>query len=359
LLFHHHDPARNAFFASQLERTPISPAELSGIGEVLRTGEAQWFPSARPGLFLERFGFGSAAVIPLEARGRVIGGLALANDAGRPMAEAEYLLARELAVRGGLTLDRARLFAERSLVAETLQSSLLPPTLPSIPGIDLGAAYVAAGSEVGGDFYDAFSIDDSRWLVTIGDVRGKGIAAAELTSLARHTIRSSAITGETPSGMLRHLNEMLLRSHKAGDFEPRFCTVALAVLTALPDGAGYSLTVCSGGHPLPVRWSADGHLTELGRAGTVMGVVPDVELHEVTYPLTAGDVVVMFTDGVSERRSGPDFFDTIGLVGALDAAGPAARATAVAEHVQAAVRGFGDAPLNDDMAVLVLKTCTG
>jgi hypothetical protein len=67
----------------------------------------------------------------------------------------------------------------------------------------------------------------------------------------------------------------------------------------------------------------------------------------------------MFTDGVSERRSAGDFFDTIGLVGALDAAGPDARATAVAEHVQAAVRGFGDAPLNDDMAVLVLKACSG
>jgi serine phosphatase RsbU (regulator of sigma subunit) len=249
-------------------------------------------------------------------------------------------------------IDRARLFADLLRVAATLQASLLPPTLPQPHGVELGAAYVAgAGAEVGGDFYDAFAIDADRWILTIGDVRGKGIEAAELTALARHTIRSASVTNASPVAILEHLNAMLLRSQAIDDPEPRFCTVALALLEAT--GGTVRLTVCCAGHPLPLLWSK-GEVTEIGLPGTVMGVVSDVELHEHEVVLATGDIVVLFTDGVSERRDRLTFFDTSGLASTIGAVGSQS-AAAAASAVERAVRAFSPDAMADDMAVLIVK----
>ncbi len=251
-------------------------------------------------------------------------------------------------------IQRALLFEERSEVATTLQATLLPPTLPEIPGGSLGAVYVAAGGggQVGGDFYDAFVVDEGRWFLTIGDVRGKGIEAAAVTSLARHTIRSGAVTDPDPVAVLRHLNEMLLRSHEDGDAEPRFCTVAAALLERTT-GGGFRLTSCAGGHPLPLRW-AGGRGEEVGRPGTVLGVLPDVELVATTTELAPGDILVFYTDGVSERREGLRFFEANGVLDVLGTVGEGPAAD-VAAAVEAAVRTHAPAAPADDLAVLVLR----
>jgi sigma-B regulation protein RsbU (phosphoserine phosphatase) len=147
-------------------------------------------------------------------------------------------------------------------LAQTLQRSFIPPTHPHIPGLELAAAYRPAGdgSEIGGDFYDVFEIGPDDWCVVIGDVCGKGVEAAVVTSLARYTVRAAAVRQSEPSGALATLNEVLL--HHETD---RFCT--LAVLRLRHESGDWAATVSCGGHPC-LSWSAHRALqSPLGKRG--------------------------------------------------------------------------------------------
>ena len=134
------------------------------------------------------------------------------RDARRFMAADRAFLA-SLADQAAHALERARLYEERAYVARTLQAGLLPERLADVPGLEVAVRYhsIADGGAVGGDFYDCFDISPARWLVAVGDVAGKGTAAAVLTGLARHTLRAIALRDERPEDMLRFLNEALRR----------------------------------------------------------------------------------------------------------------------------------------------------
>ena len=138
----------------------------------------------------------SLIVAPLASQGQVVGALWLGISAsGRRYDVDDLMLVEELARRAALAVENARLYEDRRRVADTLQASLLPPTLPSVPGVDVGAAYRASGegNDIGGDFYDVFEIGGGAWAAVIGDVCGKGTGAAALTGLARHTLRAAAL----------------------------------------------------------------------------------------------------------------------------------------------------------------------
>ncbi|MGH9265638.1 MAG: GAF domain-containing SpoIIE family protein phosphatase, partial [Acidimicrobiales bacterium] len=310
---------------------------------------------------------GAVAVLPLRSQSRAVGALMLVVEADRRFDAADLQLAEQLAVRAGTAIENARLFSDRSRVARSLQASLLPPSLPAIPGLELGARYAPAGEgvEVGGDFYDAFAMDGGRWLLVVGDVRGKGVDAAAVTGLARHTIRSIALYESTPSAILAHLNRVLLAAeadrvaalHSFEDTaweltEPRFCTVAVAIVEPRHGGAG--VVVCSGGHPLPLVARGDGTVQAAGRPGSLLGASPDIELHDVDVELGPGDALVCFTDGIVERHRGRHFFEESGIAKVLaDAAG--ADAATLAARIELEARNlFTDKP-HDDMAVLVAR----
>ena len=316
---------------------------------------------------INRVGLGAVAVFPLRARGRVIGTLSLATDKGSTFSDDSLSLAEELAVRASVAIDNALLFEERSRIARRLQASLLPARLPEIPGLQVGARYLAAGEgvQVGGDLYDVFAADGGRWAVVVGDVRGKGVEAAALTGLTRITIRSEAIRGPAPSAILSHVNEVLRRAD-AGDrseapvseadawerSEPRFCTVALATVEPRPEGARVTISVA--GHPLPLLVRADGSAQEVGKPGSLLGVGVDLDLHDVDVDLDPGDVLVFFTDGIVERHEGARFFDDDGLTEVVRSVrGLGAPAIAVA--IEEAARAFVDGEPRDDMAVVVLR----
>ena len=252
-------------------------------------------------------------------------------------------------------LLRARQRAEESeararLLAQTLQSSLIPPAPPVVPGLDVGAAYRPAytGDEVGGDFYDIFELPGGDWAVVIGDVCGKGAEAATVTALARYTVRAAAIREPRPEAVLATLNEALLRHGS-----DRFCTVAFARLSPEPDG-GVAVNLASGGHPLPLLVSGSMRPQAVGRPGDLLGVLEEPELRPATLSLSAGESLVFYTDGISEgRRDGVFYGDErveslLGRLRELDAA-------SIAERLVDEVVAFQNGLPRDDIAVVTLK----
>ena len=232
-------------------------------------------------------------------------------------------------------------------LAQTLQRMLMPPTPPVIPGLDVAGVYRPAGdgSEVGGDFYDAFALDGGRWLLVVGDVRGKGVEAAAVASLARHTLRAAAIGLVQPSDALATLNKVLLR-----DETERFCTVVFMRLTW--DGA-WRAVVSSGGHALPLL-SRDGALSvEIGQPGTVLGVVDDPLLYDDETPLQPGDNVLLYTDGIPEGRNGNEFYGEERLAGVV--ANHHESAGALAEAVVRDVLDFQQQQARDDIAIVAVR----
>jgi serine phosphatase RsbU (regulator of sigma subunit) len=294
-------------------------------------------------------------VIHLPARGRSVGALTLVNDEGRPLAPDVGDIAGEIAGRLGIAVDNGRLFQERTEIAHTLQSSLLPPDLPPIAGLQIGARYTAAGSgiDVGGDFYDVFPLDQGRHVFVLGDVCGRGVHAAATAALARHTIRSAAITHATPAAILGHVNDVLLRSQPPGVLEPRFCTAVVGILT--PEGGGFLLDVAVGGHPLPVVRRADGSVGPIGTAGSVLGILDHPVATTTRLALAPGDVVVAVTDGILEMRHDGEEFGDDRLRQVLAAADPGADAEAVAAAVEETAVAFASRPRADDLTVLVLR----
>jgi PAS domain S-box-containing protein len=371
-----HSGEAMAEHARQLTRFAATPD--ASVAAVVRTGEPRITRCITPAtlervaqseehlLLLRQANLHGSAIFPLRAGRRVMGALSLATQHDRELDDEDLKLAEELAVRAGTAIDNARLFAERSRVARSLQASLLPASLPDIPGLELAARYApeGLGAEVGGDFYDAFRVE-SGWMLVVGDVRGKGLDAAALTGLARHTIRSVAMSERSPAAILTHLNRVLLaaeaeRAAPAGMplverwelGEPRFCTVA--VVAVAPDAAGAAVVACSAGHPLPLIARAGGCIEVAGRPGSLIGAMEDVELHEVATRLSPGDVLVCFTDGITERHHGDCFFDDRGVVGVLTGASGKS-AAAIAGAVEKAARSFVPGSPHDDMAVLVLR----
>ena len=302
----------------------------------------------------ETSGQGGMLTVPLSARGRPIGALTLANEGSRPLDPVTLDVARELAGRIAVAVDHARSYRQQVRLSRTLQASLLPPSLPEIPGMELAALYAAggAGVDVGGDFYDVFSLDPGRFVLVVGDVCGRGIDAATTASLVRHTIRSAALTDPSPAAILTHLNDVLLRESEPDRYEPRFCTAVVALVARTRPTPTVTLAV--GGHPLPVVRRADGTATTVGSPGSLMGVTADAEVSETRLPLGPGDALVCYTDGVTERRNGDAFYGLDGLIATLTAAAGGAESLAAA--VETAVLSFAAEPPGDDLAILVART---
>jgi sigma-B regulation protein RsbU (phosphoserine phosphatase) len=252
----------------------------------------------------------------------------------------------------------ARLRAESALreLADTLQRSLLPAHLPTIPGVQLAARYRAGadGVFVGGDTYDVLPLTDGRWMVLIADVCGTGAEAAAMTSLTRHTARASAsVPGAGPAAVLAAVNAALLYDHTAGPL--RFVTACCLFLE--PHAAGVSARLSVAGHPLPLLQSVDDVPTEIGHCGRPLGIAADVAYDEEHIDLSAGSTLVLYTDGVTEARDDAGTqFDEDGLARVLAQSGCRTAAETVAA-VHAAVENHirGSRHGADDLAVLALR----
>lgn len=227
-----------------------------------------------------------------------------------------------------------------------LQQTLLPAAIPQIEGLEVAAAYRPALGDVGGDFYDVFEVAEGDWCIVIGDVSGKGVDAAIMTSAARHAVRSHALREPAPSGLLAALNRELCATEST-----RFCTVGLLRLVHTNDA--WVATMTSGGHPYPLL-VRHGAVTNMGEPGSLIGVFADVEFHEVSIRLAVGDVLLLYTDGVIEARNeAGEFFGDARLREAIGAAGPSVQE--IVDGVLAAVLAFQPQGATDDIALVGVR----
>jgi serine phosphatase RsbU (regulator of sigma subunit)/PAS domain-containing protein len=305
----HADPSRVEKARSLRERWPPQSEDQPGVWAAIRsrtpvtyevTDEllASSVPDASLRSELRELGVSSVIIVPMLARGEVLGAITLVWEAlGRTAEPEDLAVAQDLAAQAALALANARLYADREHVARALQNALLPRSLPHIPGFEFAARYWPAGPtvEVGGDFYDVFERPNGSFGLVVGDVCGKGAEAAAIMGVARQTVLAAGVLETRPSAMLAVLNEALLR-----DQTDLFCTAC--DIRGIPDAEGAKLTICLAGHPAPFHLRADGTVQRIGRHGTALGLFPDPRLIDSKLRLARGEAVVLFTDGLVERR---------------------------------------------------------
>ena len=222
---------------------------------------------------IDEAGYESAAVVALIARGRKIGALSFLHaNANVRYEQIDLEFLGELGDRAALALDNARLYQERDAIARNLQLGLRPPRPAPVEGLESAVVFEAAGRgiEIGGDLYDVLPTEDGCW-VLVGDVAGKGSAAAGVSVAVRHAVRGLTREVDEPEEVLGRVNELLLEGNGLHDF-------ATAVLVRLRrDGEGdWTLAAASAGHPPPIHVRKGG--ARLLGGGTVLGALQDARV---------------------------------------------------------------------------------
>jgi len=308
------------------------------------------------------------AAAPIStANGHRLGTVNVIDTKPRQVTEEELLTLRDLAALVSDELElrlaaldvvrvqqqaRDRIGAEMqrvARVAQTLQQSLLPSRLPTVPGLDAATFYQPLSrDEVGGDFYDMFPLGGDRWGAFVGDVCGKGVRAAALTSLVRYSLRAAAAIEPGPAEVLADLNTAVLLDPERDDLS--YCTVVYAQLVPTPGGA-WKITLASGGHPPALVIRRGGTVDRIVTKGTLLGCFDDVDFTAVTFELAPGDTLLLYTDGLTDTRLRGAWLGVDGLADLLT--GQAVDATALVTQIQR-LTGMTDEPLRDDIAVLAL-----
>jgi PAS domain S-box-containing protein len=309
----HRDPDRLAL----AERLRVyEPPELDpsqGLGAVVRTGKSELYPDIPPDMLREgavdhehlqmilELGLRSALVVPMRAGNHVLGAMTLVTaESARRFTEEDRVFAEQIAARAAVAVENARLATSRRQIAETLQRSLLPDVVPSIDGWEIAAMYRPAGAgqevEVGGDFYD-FVRTPNGWVVLLGDVTGKGVEAAAMTSLVRHQARFVGRYEDRPSRIIASLHEALR--------EQSGLSLCTALCVRLADD---NVVVSCAGHPPPLLVREDGRIREIGNQGPILGAWTDCDWVDRTMPLEADETLFVYTDGVIDTLGEPGRF---------------------------------------------------
>ncbi len=302
----HQDPAKVALAWDLVRRYPATRS-TDGILTVMRTGESLLVPHITPEMLaavahddehaaaMQRIGISSAITVPLRAGGQTIGVLQLINSTpGRIATDAERRVAEALAARASIALDNARLFAREQQIAAAFQSAALPVSLPSREGLALDAVYEPGSSEslVGGDWYDAVRLRDGRLVLSVGDVAGSGLEAAVIMSGMRQAVRTVAHVYADPVTILDAADRTLKNEHPE-----RVVTAFVGVFDPVTRELAYALA----GHPPPLLRRAGGAIEMLAAPELPLGLRARADAGAArTVRLEAGDLLVLYTDGVTE-----------------------------------------------------------
>jgi serine phosphatase RsbU (regulator of sigma subunit) len=353
-----HDPAAAG------QRVPAD--ERSGSGRAMRYQQPvliedvqQKDPTPWTTGWLEAEGFRGHAVMPMIVEGRSIGTLVIDIRQPRLLDENELRFLRLMANQAAMAIEKARLhqeeverrWLEKELaLGRDIQLSLLPASCPEVAGWEFAAAYEAAHL-VGGDFYDFFELpgEPGRLGLVIADVAGKGVSAALFMALSRTIIRTTALSSRNPAATLERANELILKDSQANRFVSAF-------YGALDTNRG-RLIFANGGHNQPLwRQAASGRCQKLVARGAVLGVFDRVELAEAEVEIAPGDLLLFYTDGVTEAMNGEEEMFGEERLEAVLAARPEAGALEMVGEVVRAVAAFtGPTPRSDDFTLFVVK----
>jgi phosphoserine phosphatase RsbU/P len=287
--------------------------------------------------------------VPLQAHGTTAGFLLVARprEDVRPNLDA---MTQELARRSALAIAAARIYEERAALAGTLRAALLPPDLPEVPGVELGARYRAAqeATQIGGDFYQVYRCDSDGWAFEIGDVCGKGVNAAVLTGQVRQSLRTAALVESDPARILTVLNDTMLAVDGS-----KFVSLVHGRLQRRDDGA-LTIDLAGGGHPHPLLLRTDGTVESVEAPGMIVGMLREARFRTVTLTLAAGETLLLYTDGVTEARVGGEQLGVNRLAAMLrDCRGMSAQA--IAERLEQLVLDYLNGRPHDDIALLALR----
>jgi serine phosphatase RsbU (regulator of sigma subunit) len=292
----------------------------------------------------------SMVSVPLVAANRAVGVLEQYSARPEGFAPQDIELLMSFATQATVAIENARLYAQESTIAQTLQKAFLPDLPSSIHGFEIGRVY-APGNEaaaVGGDTYDLFSLPDGRIAAVIADVSGQGTYAATLAVMAKYTLRAYALEDPTPAVVVARTNNALV----VQTGESTFVTLCYALI----DPATRHVSLTSAAHPPLICGRASTRRAELlgTRTGLIAGFLPDQQYPTAETMLAPGDVLVFYTDGVTEARRRKAMFSEERLAKVV-ADNVARSAQEIAAAVYSAVTDFVDDDRLDDIALLVLK----
>ncbi len=318
-------------------------------GEMVSVSDTQTDPLwAEFRELVDEFGLRACWSTPIRGDdGELVGTIAVYYEQPREPSPEDRRVVDLLARTAGVAIGRSRDAEARARRLAELQSSLLPRALPEVSGMQAAVSFHPAerGADVGGDFYDLFSVAENAWGLVMGDVTGHGAAAAAVTALTRHTTRTIARLERSPSSVLAAVNEGLRNSEY-----DRFCTALYARLDTT--ATGIRVTLACGGHPPPLVRRASGQVDALRDHGPLLGVFADAEFPEITIDLQPGDILLLYTDGLIERN--PRISGDAGLR-ALLADMPTGDVDELMAELERRALGFPPDRLPDDTAVLAVQ----
>jgi sigma-B regulation protein RsbU (phosphoserine phosphatase) len=299
----------------------------------------------------------SELVVPLVHKGRVVGVFDLESSVLDRFTHEHLKVLTPLASQVAVAIENARLYEKLAVqeervgreleLAQWIQQNMFPDEPPVGPAWDASSHFLPA-TELGGDLYDFFELSDGALGVAVGDVVGKGVPAALFGAFVSGSIRARAMERRAPGDLMTRVNRTL-RKRAAEGF---YCTVAFAVL----DFAQRRMILANSGLPYPLVYRAsDRRVETIELAGLPMGTFDDATYEERVVPLSSGDVVVFYTDGLTEARRDAEEYGAARLAAQLEAAA-AGTAAEVGERILSDVDAFlQDAPLADDLTLVVVK----
>lgn len=308
------------------------------------------------GISLETGKIKSVLSVPLKVKNKTVGLISLFNKKGEGFTQEDLRLLSIIAIQSAQTIENARLYEEeRKLadleedlkIARRIQESLLPKENPVIEGAEIFGCSISA-KQVGGDYYDFIQIDDSHLGIVIADVVGKGTPAALLMANLQATLRGQALIDRSVKDTVTKVNFMMSKSMDTG----KFITLFYGIL----DIKTKTFTYSNAGHNFPYLLGKDGKVKTLEKGGTVLGTFDDFVYEEETVQLNVGDLILLYTDGVTEATSEKDeMFETERLLKTLkDNQGITAQE--ISQKIVEDVLSFqGSLPQNDDITLVLIK----
>jgi PAS domain S-box-containing protein len=355
----HRDPEKLALAEELRAYEPTVPREQQAVLRVARTGVSEIYPDITDEMLgrgardqehlelLRSVGFRSAIVAPMKARGRTLGVITfVTSESLRRLGEDDVSFVEQIAARAAIAVDNARLATSRRETAVTLQRSLLPEAVPPIEGWDVATMYRAASAsdeiEVGGDFYDFIETPEG-WIVLLGDVTGRGVEAAAMTSLVRYGARFLARYERSPSAILTRLDQVLRE-------QPSLSLCTALCLKLGPE----QVVMSSAGHPMPLIVGDGGSLRELTGSGPLLGALAHSQWRDSAIQIGPDETLLLYTDGVTDARGATDRFGLLRLREVLRVSAGVAPQVLLST-LETALDNFQVAGLSDDMGAVALR----